>query len=289
MRGAATFCAPWHGAALLFRTTFVVQNALHRLGGLSFQAQVFALDRKQMARYHSSMLASLSPAPFGYKADGTPRKRRAGPGRRRDPITDAERRERVLEAKRKWWRQNRGFRRPKEDSPERLLNEGVSSGCFFRVFHPIVSANYEDWKPLRISSDEERKLAAHMLSDSSDEEVMMLLDTTRAAREELAKERKVLRICGEDLSARKILPREQPEIARWLGYGDLDRTPEVHSKRELFSELNAALLLLKSECRRRGLYAKWLTGRALQIRCTQDANPCISQQTDAAQFVDIEE
>ena len=233
------------------------------------------------------MSTPLSTAPFGYKADGTPRKRRPGPGRRREALTDQERRERVLASKRKWWRQNRGFNRSEKDSPERLLNEGVDSGSFFRVVHPIVSASYDDWKPLRISSEEERKLAAHLLSSSADEEVLMLLSTTRAARETLTKERELLRIGGQDLSTRKLLAKEQPELARRLGYADVGWAPEVHSKMQLFAELNTGLLLLKSECRRRGIGAKWLTGRALQIRCTQDAKASISQQPDAAQSVEI--
>ena len=46
-------------------------------------------------------------APFGLKADGTPRKRKAGPGRPRLPISDVEKKERWRAARARWWRENR--------------------------------------------------------------------------------------------------------------------------------------------------------------------------------------
>ena len=66
-------------------------------------------------------------APYGYKANGQPRLRHPGPGRSALQLTPEERRERVLESKRRWWRENRRHPGPgcpqftPEEKRERVL------------------------------------------------------------------------------------------------------------------------------------------------------------------------
>jgi hypothetical protein len=68
--------------------------------------------------------------------------------------------------------------------------------------------------------------------------------------------------------------------------GDDDLRGMRPIEREALSELNAGLRLLKAEFKQRRLGARWLAGRALQMRCTEDAIPCNLGQAGAAQSVE---
>lgn len=245
-------------------------------GGCARTNRIFILEKNKSFGLDCLMATSFHAAPLGLKADGSPRKRRLGAGRPRLP-TDEERRKRVLESKRRWWRLNRGRNCSRPYDPQRHLQKGLDSRCALNVLHPIIGvaqpfpitskaeltrACFGEAMPLCISSDNDRALAAFLLSDCSDHEVQIVLECTRNAWDYLA----------ADLRRLKRYDPQAPD--RW-------------SDRKRFEELSAALVLLKSECSRRRLPAQWLMGRALQMRCTDDAKPCNPGQTDAAQSVEF--
>lgn len=148
------------------------------------------------------------------------------------------------------------------------------------MLHPVTAASYGTSKPfmllsnadlnracrgealpLRISSNKEKEIALFLILDLQDDAFQALLECTRNAWEYLAADFKRLR-------------KFDPQAP--------DRWPD----KKRFDELTAGLALLRSECVRRGLPAKWLMGLALQMRCTKGAKPCNSGQTDAAQSVE---
>jgi hypothetical protein len=136
----------------------------------------------------------------------------------------------------------------------------ASDKTWLGVISPLDSLHYGfPPEPLSISSEFDAELATRWLSDDEydipDDHVRTLTAATLAAWKPLARDARNLAQAGSALP---------PSEARQ------------------FAELSAALRLLRSEWHRRGMDgARWLMGRALQFRCTEDAKPCNSRQSDA--------
>ncbi len=235
-----------------------------------------------MSEYSCWMVINAPPVELGLTASGAPRKRRLGGGRRRR-LSDEERRKHILESKRKWWRCNRGVKSTygirkgiatyhnHQRLNMRASDEYISMSRDTKYMHSrysIGAAYYgEGYFPLHIPPDMPEIYRSLMmavdLSVISDAALTELKAATMMAWVPLRDDGCVLRRTGDN-DLRGMRPTE----------------------REALSELTAGLRMLKAEFRRRRLGAKWLAGRALQLRCTEDARPCNSEQSRAAYSVE---
>lgn len=269
-----------------------------------------------IARHHSPMVASsIIHAPFGLKADGTPRRRREGAGRKPlkhddgSLMSSAERQERWRAAKAQWWRDNRdkaaqyrAARREKKVQERELLEKNREKsfrlhridvkidGAFpIRWFFPNSSWESHDVVgPLMLPQDapEALELLSIRIKPISNENIETLINVTRSFRNYV---RKIVELRVKKGIARKVCISDSYNRRRDMAGSWHPNKPSIYRPaEEVLAEVESGLIFLRRECRRRKLPARFLMGRrALQFRCTEDAKPCNTGQADAAQSVEI--
>lgn len=200
------------------------------------------------------METNILKAPFGFKADGTPRKRRPGAGRRllRDPITERvytneEKKERWRLARAKWWRENKEkavlYRisrknRNKEKSLS-ILFPPINDEIYKKVFSPVLCAYYGDIKcpPFLLPEIspaefiEMRRTVDHIKHNR----LMMLIHITRTKLNEIR----------PSVLAYKRANLTMPPVNYFW--------PNSFPRITVYKELINALSFLRAECRRRGV------------------------------------